>query len=135
MRRPGSVIRGLTVFGHPSILLRVPLSVREAAPNFGLIDPVFLPPFSQVTGGRMAALQTEELYDDISGSVLRALSGFLMSVALIVPLGLGVAWHAQVGNLLNQFTEICQNTASLAVLPVFILFLDICELSRSRCDK
>ncbi|MCK1547848.1 hypothetical protein IVB11_01970 [Bradyrhizobium sp. 177] len=39
-------IRGLAVFGHPSILFLVPLSVREAAPNFGLTDPVFLPPFS-----------------------------------------------------------------------------------------
>lgn len=28
---------------HPVL---VPLSVREAAPNFGLTDPVFLPPFS-----------------------------------------------------------------------------------------
>lgn len=68
------------------------------------------------------------------GSVLRPLSGFLMSVALIVPLGLGAGWCARLGNLLNQFTEICQNTASLAVMPVFILFLDIGELSRSRCD-
>ncbi|WP_247554834.1 hypothetical protein [Bradyrhizobium sp. 138] len=85
LRRLGSVIRGLTVFGHPSIVLRVPLPVREAPPNFALIDPVFLPPFSEVTGGRMAAPQTEGLYDDVSASVLRALSGFLMSVALIVP--------------------------------------------------
>lgn len=46
-----------------------------------------------------------------------ALSGFLMSVALIVPLGLGVGRCARLGNLLKQFTEICQNTASLAVLP------------------
>lgn len=64
----------------------------------------------------MAAPQTEELYDDVSASVLRALSGFLMSVALIAPLGLGVGWCARLGNLLKQFTEICQNTASLAVL-------------------
>ncbi|WP_247474769.1 hypothetical protein [Bradyrhizobium sp. 30] len=64
----------------------------------------------------MAGPQTEELYDDVSASVLRALSGFLMSVALIVPLGLGVGWCAQLRNL-KQFTEICQNTASLAVLP------------------
>lgn len=64
----------------------------------------------------MAGPQTEELYDDVSASVLRALSGFLMSVAF-VPLGLGVGWCAQLRNLLKQFTEICQNTASLAVLP------------------
>lgn len=66
--------------------------------------------------------------------MLRALSGFLISVTLIVPLGLGVGCCSRLGNLLNQFAEIYQNTASLAVAPVFILFLDIRELSRSRFD-
>ncbi|WGR73293.1 MULTISPECIES: hypothetical protein [unclassified Bradyrhizobium] len=41
------------------------------------------------------------------------MSGFSLSVALIVPLGLAVGWYARLGNLLNQFIEICRNTAPL----------------------
>jgi NitT/TauT family transport system permease protein len=96
----------------------------------GLIDAVFLPPFSEVIAAGWQLAQTGELYDDVSASLLRALSGFLISVVLIVPLGLAVGWYARLGNLLNQFIEICRNTAPLALLPVFILLLGIGELSK-----
>jgi NitT/TauT family transport system permease protein len=118
----------LGVFGHRSLLLVALLSVWEAAPRLGLIDAVFLPPFSEVIAAGWQLAQSGELYDDVSASLLRALSGFLISVVLIVPLGLVVG--ARLGNLLNQFIEICRNTAPLALLPVFILLLGIGELSK-----
>ncbi|MGY3146554.1 hypothetical protein ACVWYQ_003553 [Bradyrhizobium sp. USDA 3397] len=81
-----------------------------------MIDPVFLPPFSQVTGGRMAALQLGRI-------VRRHLGERAAYLERIFDVGrLGAGWCARLGNLLNQFTEICQNTASLAVMHVFILF-------------
>lgn len=126
----GRVLRSLGAFGQRSLLLVVLLSVWEAAPRLGLIDGVFLPPFSEVIAAGWQLAQTGELYDDVSASLLRALSGFLISVALIVPLGLVVGWYARLGNLLNQFIEICRNTAPLALLPVFILLLGIGELSK-----
>lgn len=58
------------------------------------------------------------------------MSGFLISVVLIVPLGLAVGWYSRLGNLLNQFIEICRNTAPLALLPVFILLLGIGQMSK-----
>jgi NitT/TauT family transport system permease protein len=122
--------RRLATVGHRSLLLIVLLSAWEAAPRLGLIDAVFLPPFSEVIAAGWQLAQTGELYDDVAASLLRALSGFLISVVLIVPLGLAVGWYARLGNLLNQFIEICRNTAPLALLPVFILLLGIGELSK-----
>jgi len=123
-------LRWLGVFGQRSRLLVALLSVWEAAPRLGLIDQVFLPPFSEVIAAGWQLAQSGELYEDVSASLLRALSGFLISVVLIVPLGLVVGWYARLGNLLNQFIEICRNTAPLALLPVFILLLGIGELSK-----
>jgi len=120
----------LGAFGHRSLLLVALLAVWEAAPRLGLIDQVFLPPFSEVIAAGWQLAQSGELYEDVSASLLRALSGFLISVVLIVPLGLVVGWYARLGNLLNQFIEICRNTAPLALLPVFILLLGIGELSK-----
>lgn len=91
---------------------------------------MFLPPFSEVIAAGWQLAQSGELYEDVSASLLRAVSGFLISVVLIVPLGLAVGWYARLGNLLNQFIEICRNTALLALLPVFILLLGIGELSK-----
>ncbi|MGY4506486.1 NitT/TauT family transport system permease protein [Bradyrhizobium sp. GM24.11] len=136
-RRPSPIagrlyaaMRSLGAFGHRSLLLVALLSVWEATPRLGLIDPVFLPPFSEVIAAGWQLAQSGELYDDVSASLLRALSGFLISVALIVPLGLVVGWYARLGDLLNQFIEICRNTAPLALLPVFILLLGIGEMSK-----
>jgi NitT/TauT family transport system permease protein len=123
-------LRWLGIFGQRSLLLVALLSVWEAAPRLGLIDQVFLPPFSEVIAAGWQLAQSGELYEDVSASLLRALSGFLISVVLIVPLGLVVGWYARLGNLLNQFIEICRNTAPLALLPVFILLLGIGELSK-----
>lgn len=122
--------RGLAAFGRRSLLLIALLAIWEAAPRLGLIDAVFLPPFSDVNAAGWQLAQTGELYDDASASLLRALSGFLVSVVLFVPLGLAVGWYTRLGDLLNQFIEICRNTAPLALLPVFILLLGIGELSK-----
>jgi len=120
VERVRATARGLADFGHRSLLLITLLVAWEAAPRLGLIDPVFLPPFSEVIAAGWQLAQSGELYDDVSASLLRALSGFLISVALIVPLGMAVGWYARLGNLVNQFIEICRNTAPLALLPVFI---------------
>ncbi|WP_369726170.1 ABC transporter permease [Bradyrhizobium sp. LLZ17] len=103
------------------------MAAWDAARRLGLIDPVFLPPLSDIIAAGWQLAQTGELYDDVSASLLRALSGFLISVALIVPLGVAVGWYARVGNLVNQFIEICRNTAPL---PVLLLESASCRRSR-----
>ena len=123
-------LRWLGALGHRSLLLVALLSLWETAPRLGLIDAVFLPSFSEVIAAGWQLEQAGQLYDDVVASLLRALSGFLIAVVLIVPLGLAVGWYARLGNLLNQFIEICRNTAPLALLPVFILLLGIGELSK-----
>jgi NitT/TauT family transport system permease protein len=124
------VIRRLIAFGKRSLLVLALLAIWEAVPRLGLADPAFLPPFSDVIAAGWQLAQSGELYDDVAASLLRALSGFLISVVLIVPLGLAVGWYARLGELLNQFIEVCRNTAPLALLPVFILLLGIGELSK-----
>lgn len=126
--RPG--IRRLVAFGRRSLVVLALLALWEAVPRFGLADTAFLPPFSDVIAAGWQLAQSGELYDDVAASLLRALSGFLISVVLMVPLGLAVGWYGRLGDLLNQFIEVCRNTAPLALLPVFILLLGIGELSK-----
>jgi NitT/TauT family transport system permease protein len=117
-------IRWLGAFGRRSLLLLVLLAAWEAAPRLGLTDPTFLPPFSDVLKAGWQLAQSGELYDDVAASLLRALSGFLIA------LGLMVGWYGRLGSLLNQIIEIARNTAPLALLPVFILLLGIGEVSK-----
>ena len=123
-------IRRLVGFGQRSLLVFALLAVWEVVPRLGLTDPAFLPPFSDVVSAGWQLTQSGELCDDVGASLLRAVSGFLISVALIVPLGLAIGWYSRLGDLLNQMIEVCRNTAPLALLPVFILLLGIGELSK-----
>lgn len=125
-----AAIRRLIAFGKRSLLVLALLVLWEAIPRLGLTDPAFLPPFSDVVAAGWQLAESGELYDDVAASLLRALSGFLISVVAIVPLGLAVGWYARLGDFLNQFIEACRNTAPLALLPVFILLLGIGELSK-----
>ncbi|MCK1310012.1 ABC transporter permease [Bradyrhizobium sp. 45] len=126
----GGFARWFGVIGQRSLLLVLFLTVWETAPRLGLIDVTFLPPFSEVIAAGWQLAQNGELYEDVSASLLRALSGFLIAVVLMVPLGLLTGWYARLGDLLNQTIEIARNTAPLALLPVFILLLGIGELSK-----
>ena len=125
-----SAQRKLLAFGKRSFLVLVLLTLWEVVPRLGWADPTFLPPFSDVIAARWQLAQSGELYDDVAASLLRALSGFLISVLLFVPLGLAVGWYTRLSDILNQFIEVCRNTAPLALLPVFILLLGIGELSK-----
>jgi NitT/TauT family transport system permease protein len=123
-------MRWLGAFGRRSLLVLALLVVWELVPRLGLTDPTFLPPFSEVIAAGWQLAQSGELYDDVAASLLRALSGFLVSVVLVVPLGMAVGWYGRLGDLLNQIIELCRNTAPLALLPVFILLLGIGETSK-----
>ncbi|SDS54881.1 ABC transporter permease [Bradyrhizobium canariense] len=125
-----AIVRWLGAFGRRSALLVILLAVWEAVPRLGLTDPAFFPPFSEVMRAGWQLAQSGELYDDVAASLLRALSGFFISVVLVVPLGLAVGRYSRLGDLLNQIIEICRNTAPLALLPVFILLLGIGETSK-----
>ncbi|MGY8707449.1 ABC transporter permease [Bradyrhizobium sp. 18BD] len=124
------LVRRFGAIGQRSLLLLLFLAVWETAPRLGSIDVTFLPPFSEVIAAGWQLAQTGELYDDVAASLLRALSGFLIAVVLMVPLGLLTGWYARLGDFLNQIIEVARNTAPLALLPVFILLLGIGELSK-----
>ncbi|TYL83314.1 ABC transporter permease [Bradyrhizobium cytisi] len=126
----GSLVKGFGAIGLRSLLVLLFFATWEIVPRLGLVDVTFLPPFSEVIAAGWQLAQTGELYDDVAASMLRALSGFLIAVVLVVPLGLVTGWYARLGDFLNQIIEIARNTAPLALLPVFILLLGIGELSK-----
>ncbi|MGY3564008.1 NitT/TauT family transport system permease protein [Bradyrhizobium sp. USDA 4463] len=126
----GGLARWFGAIGHRSLLVLLFLATWEVVPRLGVVDATFLPPFSEVIAAGWQLAQSGELYDDVTASLLRALSGFLIAVAVVVPLGLVTGWYARLGDFLNQIIEIARNTAPLALLPVFILLLGIGELSK-----
>lgn len=114
----------------PSTAVAVFLGIWEAAPRLGLVDKVFLPPFTEVVSAFVTLAGNGQLQHHVSASSTRALSGFLIAIVIAIPLGVAIAWYRPVAEFLNPILEMFRNTAALALLPVFVLILGIGEESK-----
>lgn len=114
----------------PTFAIIALLAVWEAAPRLGLVDKVFLPPFSDVATAFVTLSGNGQLWEHVSASLTRALTGFAIAVIVTIPLGIAIAWYRPVAEFLNPILELFRNTAALALLPVFILILGIGETSK-----
>ncbi|WP_052390691.1 ABC transporter permease [Streptomyces sp. NRRL B-24484] len=129
-RRPSRLPRLLLTGLTKTVAIAALLAVWEAAPRLDLVDPTFLPPFSQVVDAWFGLLDSGQLATNTQASLTRSLSGFGLAVALGVPLGLLIGWYRPIANLLGPVLELFRNTAALALLPVFVLILGIGETSK-----
>ncbi|RSN71800.1 ABC transporter permease [Actinomadura sp. WAC 06369] len=106
------------------------LALWEAAPRANLVDPIFLPPLSEVLPALGDLAASGRLWENARASIVRSLAGFGLAIAAAVPLGLLIGWYRTVADLLNPLLEVFRNTAAIALLPVFVLILGIGETSK-----
>src|SRR5690349_8881520 len=86
------------------------LGVWETVPRVGLVDPVFLPPFSDVAVALKDLASSGELWTDAQASLIRSFSGFGISLALGVPIGLLLGWYTPLATFFNPLLEVFRNT-------------------------
>lgn len=115
---------------RPTVVVAAFLGLWELAPRVGLVDKVFLPPFSEVVSAWFTLLGNGQLAEHVSASLSRALIGLAVAIVVSIPLGVAIAWYRPVAEFLNPILELFRNTAALALLPVFILILGIGETSK-----
>ncbi|CRZ17971.1 ABC transporter permease [Mycolicibacterium neworleansense] len=115
---------------RPTVVVAAFLALWEVAPRVGLVDKVFLPPFSEVVDAWFTLLGNGQLAEHVSASLSRALTGLAVAIVVSIPLGVAIAWYRPVAEFLNPILELFRNTAALALLPVFILVLGIGETSK-----
>ena len=117
-------------FGKPLVAIALFLALWEIAPRIGLVDPVFLPPFSTVAQSFAELVRNGQMWEHVSASLGRSLVGFALAVVAAVPVGVAIAWYRPVAEFLGPILELFRNTAALALLPVFVLILGIGETSK-----
>lgn len=113
-----------------SIAIVIFLALWEVLPRVGAVDPAFLPPFSVVMQTGWQLTLNGQLLAHLQASLIRSLSGFVIAIIIAIPLGLAIGWYKPFSDLISPLLELFRNTAALALLPVFILFLGIGETSK-----
>ncbi|MDR3316387.1 MAG: ABC transporter permease [Coriobacteriales bacterium] len=108
------------------------LGLWEICGRFGLSsNPLFLPPFSKVAGVLGHLLINGDVWKHMSISLQRSLSGFLLGVGFAVPLGMALGWNRKLEAFLNPLLQLFRNMPVLALLPVFVMFFGIGEVSKT----
>jgi NitT/TauT family transport system permease protein len=102
----------------------------ELLPRTGLVDRVFLPPFSEVILAAQRLVLSGALAEHATASVLRSSSGLALAILIAVPAGLVIGSNRRIGEFIEPLLELFRNTAPLALLPVFTLILGIGETSK-----
>jgi NitT/TauT family transport system permease protein len=113
-----------------SIAVIVFLLLWEFLPRWGFVDRTFLTPFSDVVRAVVDLARSGQLWSNTQSSLVRAVSGFAIALAISIPLGLLIGWYGRAAEILNPLLELFRNTAVLALLPVFVLILGIGETSK-----
>lgn len=102
----------------------------EILPRSGVVNPAFLPPLSVVLETTWQLYQSGQLGIHFLASIKRSIIGFILALAIAIPLGLIIGWYKLVAETLNPLLELFRNTTALALMPLFILFLGIGETSK-----
>ena len=118
-----------TIFKR-SIAIVLFLLLWESLPRLGMVSPAFLPPLSVVLDTAWQLYQSGQLGTHFSASIQRSIIGFILALAIAIPLGLVIGWYKLVAETLNPLLELFRNTTALALMPLFILFLGIGEASK-----
>ncbi|GAA5062854.1 ABC transporter permease [Nocardia callitridis] len=126
-RRAGGLVWRIS---KPTIVIALFLLLWQFAPQLGLVDEVFLPPFSVVFQAFIDLVSTGEMWTHLSASLGRSLFGYAIALVVAIPVGVAIAWYKPVADFLNPILELFRNTAALALLPVFLLIMGIGETSK-----
>jgi NitT/TauT family transport system permease protein len=113
-----------------SIAIILFLILWESLPRLGAVSPAFLPPLSVVLDATWQMYSSGQLSTHFFASLQRSVLGFVLALLIAIPLGLVIGWYKLVAETLNPLLELFRNTTALALMPLFILFLGIGELSK-----
>jgi len=102
----------------------------ELLPRVGLVNRVFLPPFSEVVLAAERLTMSGALAAHAIASILRSSSGLALAILIAVPAGLVIGSNRRIAQYIEPLLELFRNTAPLALLPVFTLILGIGETSK-----
>jgi ABC-type nitrate/sulfonate/bicarbonate transport system permease component len=106
------------------------LCLWQLASAAGWVDQVLLPAPLQVVKALIASVADGSLLRHIGASMVRVLEGFLLAMAIAVPVGIAMGVSGIVYGLLDPVLELLRPIPPIAVIPLAILWFGIDELSK-----
>ncbi len=107
------------------------LLIWELAARLGLVNPMFIPPFSAVLAAIGKLLAAGTLLPHIAISLQRSLGGLAVAVVIGIPLGFIMGgWFSKLEKVLNPLFELAAQANPYILFHIIILFLGIGEAAK-----
>jgi len=97
---------------------------------FGLLNPVFIPTLPKVVDNTINLLLKPDIWNHIYASLKVIAAGFLLSMLVALPMGIGMGMFSRVNELFKNFIELVRPISPLALYPLFIFFFGIGFMSK-----
>lgn len=131
--RPGARLPRLAatlIVGAARFYPVVALVVLWEIAAFVIHDPLFLPRFSAVLETLGAMFASGQLTADASASLIRALGGFGLAMALGIPLGILMGWFKRWDDFWGLLVSLSNPIPKIGLVPLFLLWFGIGETSK-----
>ena len=116
---------------HKYTAILVFIILWQVLPTIGVINPIFVPTPTTIAATIWGLLVSGELITDILASLWRVLAAF--ALALVVGLSVGLllgGFFKSVEKAVNPLLQMISQANPFTLLPVFIAFLGIGEISK-----
>ncbi len=101
------------------------LAIWELAGRAGIVDPFFISSPSGVVSEGVEYFQSGVAWTDMQISGFEFASGYLLAVAVGIPLGLAMGWYRTLHAALGPFVDFLFSTPRVAFLPLLIVWMGV----------
>ncbi|MDQ3279795.1 MAG: ABC transporter permease [Acidobacteriota bacterium] len=121
---------GIAGFAWSSAGLVISLVTWEAVSRFTAVNPLLLPPPTQICVALIELVRSGELLRDVTVSLRRASVGFAAGLISGVAVGLLTARYARVQAVLAPLLHIARALPPVAIIPLVILWFGIGDFAK-----
>lgn len=107
------------------VLIIVLLLLWEGVSRFNFVNPIFLPPISEILISLIKMTLSGELLKHMRYTIFRCFSGYFLATFIAVPVGIMMGRSKLIYSIFEPLVEMLRPIPSSAVIPVAILFLGI----------
>jgi len=101
------------------------LLIWEAAFRFAWVNPIFISSPVQVLRAASEVFSSADFRVDLETSGTEYLVGYLMAIAVGIPLGLAIGWYKRLYFALSPFIHTLNTTPRITLLPIIIIWFGI----------
>ena len=94
------------------------------------VNPMFMSSPSYIWKAAVDLFSSGDIYNDLRVSSIEFVGGYLLSVAVAIPLGVLIGWNKKASAVFDPFVNAMNATPRVALLPLVIIWLGIGIMSK-----